>query len=287
MKLFENYSEDYVSVSVEVFPPKDDVDGSKLVKLTNNLQVLKQHNPTFVSLTYGANGSSRDSSLSLISHIKENLNIDVMPHFTCVNTSRETVLNYIKDIENLGIKNILALRGDIPQGVTQSNFDFKYASELLRFIREVSKDDFSIGVAGYPETHIEASSPEEDLAHLKEKVDCGADAIFTQLFFDNDKFYRFVEKVRKFTDIPIVAGIMPVISKKQIDRMIAMSNVFIPQRLSELLNLYEESEVIKRIGVDFSTKQCNDLLNHGVKCLHFFTLNTARATDAILNNLGL
>lgn len=168
-------------ISFEIFPPKNDIDGTKLDKLIYHLDVLKKYNPAFISLTYGAGGTNQDFSLDIIKRIQNELKLTVMPHFTCVGASKEGVKNYLNEIQSLGLTNILALRGDIPEGMTQTNFDFKYANELVEFIK--SHTQLSIGVAGYPEGHIDCPNLSLDLDNLKRKVDAGADAIYTQMFF--------------------------------------------------------------------------------------------------------
>lgn len=274
-------------ISFEIFPPKNDEDGTKLNKLLEHLKVLKNYNPAFISLTYGAGGTTQSSSLEIIKRIQKELDLNVMPHFTCVNSSREQVNKYLKEIEYLGLKNILALRGDIPEGVKQENFDFHYANELVEFIN--SQTELSIGVAGYPEGHIECKDLFLDIKNLKRKVDAGADAIFTQLFFDNDKFFSFVQLVRDAgIEIPIIPGILPIRSYQQLEKMLSMARVNVPKSLMSRLEKYKDNpDDIKKIGVEFASSQCQQLIDAEVKGLHFYTLNTSSSVSQIIDNLAI
>ena len=272
MKLKEIYKE--FAISFEVFPPKDDN-----AKLFEELKTLKSYNPAFISLTYSAGGSN-NKSFELIKDIK-NLGFDIMPHFTCISSSKSDVEDNLKGIEEINIDKILALRGDIPDDITLIKQDFHYANELVNFIRE--KTDLSIAVAGYPEGHIESPDIKTDIENLKRKVDAGADVIFTQLFFDNGKFYDFQEHVQNAgITIPIIAGIMPVISKKQINKMTSLAKISIPAKLQTALDDYDD---LKSFGIDFATKQCDDLIKNEVCGLHFYTLNKSYSTAKILDNI--
>ena len=273
-------------LSFEVFPPKDDVDGTKLEKLIGHLKVLKKYNPAFISLTYGAGGTTQSSSLNIIKKIKSEVGVDVTPHFTCVNSSRDNVKLYLDAIEALGIENILALRGDIPQGVTQDNFDFKYANELVEFIK--SKSKLSIAVAGYPEGHIECGDFRLDLENLKRKVEQGADVILTQLFFDNEKYFSFVQSARNIgINIPIVPGILPIISFPQLEKMLSMAKVAVPKAFMSKLEKYKDDHsAIKEIGIEFASQQCQHLISSGVPGIHFYTLNKSYSVGKVLDNLG-
>ena len=284
MELKEIYQKDlcvgsglsYPRFSFEVFPPKDG-DSSKLFE---ELRVLKKYNPALVSLTYGANGGNRQFSYELLQMILD-LELNVMPHFTCVGATKEIIELYIMQIENLGIENILALRGDLSEDISIN--DFKYASDLVDFIHQ--KSTLSIGVAGYPECHIECENLDKDIDNLKRKIDLGASAIFTQLFFDNDKFYSYCEKVCKAgIEVPIIPGIMPIRSLKQIEKMISMTHVEIPKTLRERLEKYPND--VKKVGVDFAIDQCQQLIDSEVCGLHFFTLNHSDQVSEILDGLS-
>lgn len=272
-------------ISLEVFPPKNDENGEKLEKLLNHLSILKKYNPAFVSLTYGAGGTNQNASLNIIKRIQTELGMPVMPHFTCVCTSKNNAEKYLNDVNELGIKKILALRGDIPQGVEQKNFDFKYANELVEFIK--SKTNFSVGVAAYPEGHIECDNFDLDLKNLKIKVDAGAEAIFTQMFFDNDKYFAFTEKAKKIgINIPIIPGILPIKSFQQLEKMLTMAKVTVPSKLMSKLEKYKDNnDDVKKIGIDYASTQCEELIEYGVDGLHFYTLNGSSSVSGILSNL--
>ena len=278
MKLKDLYSSNKTIISFEVFPPKEDE-----TNLLQEIKKLTKYNPAFCSLTYGA-GGSENKSISLIQKI-QNEGINVVPHFTCINSNKNTITRQIKELQNLNIENILALRGDIPENTNLDTIEIKHANELVRLIKE--KTNLSIGVAGYPEGHIESKSIKSDIEYLKQKVDDGSDAIFTQLFFDNNTFFNFVKKCRNTgINIPIIAGIMPILSKKQVDRMVSLANVSVPEIVNEKLETLNSKDLIE-FGIDYSTEQCKNLIDNKVEGLHFFSLNKAYSTSKILDNLNL
>lgn len=289
MKLKEIYSinNNKPVISFEIFPPKNDEDGTKLEKLVNHLAVLKKYNPAFVSLTYGAGGTTQNTSLDIIKRIQNDLGLIVMPHFTCVCTQKSQIRTYLDDITSSGIENILALRGDIPEGFEEEKFDFHYASELVEFIK--AETNLSIGVAGYPECHISCDDIALDLNYLKHKVEAGADAIYTQMFFDNDKFFKFVESARKLgVDVPIIPGILPISSFKQLNKMLSMARVSVPVKLMERLEKFKDnSDDVKKVGIEFASCQCQQLIAEEVSGLHFYTLNTSTSVSQILDNLSI
>lgn len=272
-------------ISFETFPPKNDEDGTKLDKLINHLGLLKKYEPAFVSLTYGAGGTNQNASLNIIKRIQNEVGLNVMPHFTCVNSSRKHVLEYLKEIQNMGLEHILALRGDIPEGVEQKNFDFQYANELVEFIK--SKTNLSIGVAGYPECHIDCEDLSIDINYLKQKIDAGAEAIYTQMFFDNNKFFDFLEKTQnRGINVPVIPGILSIMSYPQLERMLSMAQVSVPQKLMSQLEKYKDnSDDIKKVGIEFASQQCQELIESKIQGLHFFTLNTSSCISKVLDNL--
>ena len=285
MELSEIYQESVLGsvtdfspkISFEIFPPK----GNDISSLYEELRVLKRFEPVLISLTYGANGAANRFSIDDMKSIRD-LEFNLMPHFTCVSSLKDEVEQHIVSVENLGIENILALRGDIPDYIKRDELDFKYANELVEFIRE--KTTLSIGVAGYPETHPESPNPQEDIKNLKRKIDAGASAIFTQLFFDNDKYYKYVEAVRKAgIESPVIPGIMPIRSLSQVEKMISMTKVVIPAKLREKLEKYPSDA--KKIGVEFCINQCQDLIEFGVPGLHYFILNHSDQISQILENI--
>lgn len=281
MKLNEIYGkEDGLKISFEVFPPK----GGELEypNLLKELNCLEKYNPALVSLTWGASGNN-NNSFELIKILNEKYNL--MPHLTCFCNNFTNIEELINNIKDCNIDNILALRGDKPQAADVFHSDFHYANELVRFIK--TKSSLSVAVAGYPEGHIEALNLASDIDNLKKKVDEGAEAIYTQLFFDNEKFFRYMELVRKAgINIPVIPGIMPVISMKQILRMVSMAKITIPTALMQKFEQYENSPLeMRKFGVDFASLQCSELIAAGVKGLHFFTLNKAASTSQILDNI--
>lgn len=266
-------------ISFEFFPPKNDIDGSKTENLLKEISFLKKYSPAFVSLTHGASGYNSDLALSLIKNIKEVIGFNVMPHFTCICAKKTDVDSRLKMLETLGIENILALRGDIPTDRTLCANDFKFANELVSYIK--SQSNFSIAVAGYPQGHCECVDLKTDIDNLKRKVDAGADAIITQLFFDNDRYWRYVERVRNVgINIPIIPGIMPVVNSRQIEKILSVMKVDIPSILRN------NEDNIFELGVEFATKQCQELINSGVSGIHFYTLNKSDAVSKILDNIG-
>lgn len=278
MNLKEIYSNhNKVAISFEVFPEEN------TENLYNTLQILSSYSPKLVSLTYGAGGKSKDFSIDIIKYLKKELKINVMPHFTCICNSKEMVERNIKSIEELGIENILALRGDVPEDKDLCYFDFKYANELVEFIR--TKTTLSVAVAGYPEGHVESPSFVEDIQNLKRKVQTGADVVYTQLFFNNDKFFNFVDCARNAgISVPVIPGIMPIISQKQVEKMTKLAKIEVPNVVVDALEKYS-SDDLKKFGVDYATNQCEQLVKFGVSGLHFYTLNKHYSTSQILDNI--
>ena len=281
MKLNEIYAkEGGLKISFEVFPPKDGDAGHPA--LLKELDILKKYNPVLVSLTWGAGGSN-NNSFELIKQISENFNL--MPHFTCVCSSKETVENHLECIEHLGIENILALRGDEPKDIAVCHTDFRYANELVEFIK--GRAALSVAVAGYPEGHIEAPDIKTDILNLKKKIDAGAEVIYTQLFFDNDKFFKYRELVaRAGINVPVIPGIMPVLSMKQVKKMTSMAKISIPAEMMKNLEKFENSpDDMKNFGIEFALSQCSNLISNGVDSMHFYTLNKSYSVSKILDSI--
>ena len=274
---YTNFGDFTPKISFEIFPPK----GNDISGLFEELRILKKYNPVLISLTYGANGGANRFSFEDMKSIRD-LEFNLMPHFTCVSSIKSEIEKHIISVENLGIENILALRGDIPDYINSQDLDFKHANELTEFIKE--KTTLSIGVAGYPEGHIESKDIYEDIKYLKEKVNAGASAIFTQMFFDNDKFYRFIEQIRKENiNVPVIPGIMPIRSAKQIYKMTSVAKITLPKMLQNKLEKYPHDFV--KIGTEFAINQCMDLIEYGIEGLHFFTLNHSDQVSEILNEI--
>lgn len=288
MFLRDIYSKNDTIISYEIFPPKDDETGEKLEKLYSELKILKKYKPSLVSVTYGAGGSNRSKSLDIVSYIKNELELNVMPHFTCVCSKKEDIEQYLKEINKLDIKNILALKGDEPQDITVCYRDFRYANELIEYIK--SETNLSIAVAGYPEGHIDAPDLDSDITNLKRKILDGGEIIFTQMCFDNDKFFNYFEKLQKQNiNVPIAFGVLPILSYKQFSKMMEIAKVSIPKKLLEGIEKYKEnSDDIKKLSIDFASEQCQNLIDSElISGLHFYTLNKSYSTSKILENLNL
>jgi methylenetetrahydrofolate reductase (NADPH) len=273
------------SFSFEFFPPKDS-DGFE--NLFATIGQLESCQPAYVSVTFGAGGSTRAQTIDLVGRIKNEIGLEAMAHLTCVGSSQEELRSILDTLQDKGIQNILALRGDPPQG--QDKFEkpengFAYANELVEFIRK--HYDFCIGVAGYPEGHVECPDKKIDLDNLKRKVDAGADFIVTQLFFDNRYYFDFVERARAIgIKIPIIPGIMPILNVKQTQRFTKMCGATIPDALmKQLESSQDEPETVRKIGIEHATLQCERLLQEEAPGIHFYTLNRSNATLKILESL--
>jgi len=272
--------------SFEFFPPKNQEGEDRLYQTIDELRTLS---PDFVSVTYGAGGSTREKTLEWVSRIRDEKKITAMAHFTCVGASRQDILKSLQEFSKKGIKNIMALRGDPPKGETAfvpAKDGFAYASELIEFISS-SGLDFSIGAAAYPEVHMEAKTSLDDLKNLKKKVDSGAQFLITQLFFDNEVYFRFVKECRDMgINIPVIPGIMPITSFTQISKFMEMTGTRIPESfIARLTALKDDPEALSQEGIDFATRQCRELLEKGAPGIHFYTLNRSPATKEILKNL--
>lgn len=264
------------STSFEFFPPKTPEGEEELFK---TISALERVNPTFVSVTYGAGGSTRDRTRDIVDRIHRETKLNVMAHLTCIAHSKAELFEILREYNSIGIENILALRGDVP---SNSFFpgEMKHADELVIFIKENFRNRFSIGVASYPEGHPESPNMEWELKYFKKKIEAGADFSITQMFFDNLYYLEFLEMCEKFKiDIPIIPGIMPITDFKQISRFAAMCGATIPQSLiSKLETVKEKPDEVAKIGVEFAIKQCEELIDVNVPGLHFFTLNKSNAT---------
>lgn len=273
--------------SLEFFPPKDDA-GVDALRATAH--ALKRMAPDFVSVTYGAGGSTRERTAQVSALLKDELGFTVMPHLTCVGHTRDELLGVADRFHGGGFRNVMALRGDPPKGettFTPYRDGLRYASDLVALLKS-RHPDVCLGVGGYPEKHPEAASAETDLAALKLKVDAGADFITTQLFFDNAVYYRFVDRCRAAgIAIPIVPGIMPVLSLKQIQRFTSMCGATLPPKLITRLEVAaENTDVVETIGIDWALTQIRDLLAHGAPGYHLYILNRAKAALTLTAGLA-
>ena len=273
------------SFSFEFFPPKTDEAFDTLVETIRELQKL---HPTFVSVTYGAGGSTRRRTVDVVAKAKRELGQESMAHLTCVGSTEDELRDVLDELKAQGIENVLPLRGDPPAGTDvfeKTPGGFGYANELVSFIKK--NYDFCLGVAGYPEGHQEADDFDTDLANLKLKVDAGADFVITQMFFDNHFYFDFVEQARAIgIDVPLIPGIMPILNVEQIKRFTRMCGASIPEELLERLEaIKEDADAVRQCGVEHAAKQCRELLEGGAPGIHFYTLNRSTSTRDIFENL--
>jgi methylenetetrahydrofolate reductase (NADPH) len=275
------------TISFEYFPPKTDAGFAQLYQTIAELHAIK---PSYVSVTYGAGGSTREKTVELVERIQREQKIRSMAHLTCVGHTADEIGSILDDLWNSGIRNVLALRGDPPAGHSQfvaTPGGFSNADGLVAFVR--TRHDFCIGVAGYPEGHPQCLNRTRDMEHLKRKVDNGGNFIVTQLFFDNADFYRFRDCARDAgITVPIVAGIMPITNVAQIKRFVSMCGAKIPHSLLlKLEGLEGDADAVHNAGVQYAVEQCQDLLKHQVDGLHFYTLNKSKATVQIVKALNV
>jgi len=290
-------NKDRPTFSFEFFPPKSERASESLLETIKDLESL---DPSYVSITYGAGGTTRERTHDLVEKILETTRLTPIPHLTCVQHSEEEISNILKRYSDKGISNILALRGDTPKGDTQydrSNDSFYFARDLVEFIStfntstlgEESKS-FGIGVAGFPEGHPETPNRIKEMDHLKAKVDSGADYICTQLFFDNHDFFDFRDRCELAgINVPIIAGIMPVTSISGMQRMadLAAGSRFPAKLLKSIDRCNSDSDAVEHVGIQYATEQCSDLLNNGVDGIHFYTLNKSKSTRGVFEALGI
>jgi methylenetetrahydrofolate reductase (NADPH) len=273
--------------SFEFFPPRTPEGEQNLYRA---LAALKPLAPDFVSVTYGAGGTTRDKTIEIVSHIRDDLGLEAMAHFTCVGATVDQLRATLDEMTSLGFENVLALRGDPPAGQeewTKTEGGLEFSRELVALIAR--NYDFTIGAACFPETHIHATSPDDDLRHLKEKVEAGTQFLITQLFFDNALYFDFVARARAIgVDVPIIPGIMPITNIAQIEKITGMCGATIPAKLHRELELRrDQPDAVGDFGVAFATLQCAELLAGGAPGIHFYTLNRSPATRAILSALKL
>jgi len=273
--------------SFEFFPPKTPAGEENLYEAIAKLGPL---DPAYVSVTYGAGGSTRDKTIEIVSRIRDEFGLEAMAHFTCVSATTGELRATLDQMAELGFDNVLALRGDPPAGEdvwTKTEGGLEYSRELVELIR--GDYDFSVAAAAFPETHIHATSAEDDLRHLKAKVDAGVDFLVTQLFFDNAAYFDFVERARAIgIDVPIIPGILPITNIAQLDRITTLCGAIVPDALRTELDARDgEPEAVEDFGVAYATLQCSELLAGGAPGIHFYTLNRSPATRAILGALRL
>lgn len=276
-----------ISFSFEFFPPKMEPEWEKLFDTIADLMPLK---PAYVSVTYGAGGSTRDRTHNLVVRIKEETDLTVVSHLTCVGSSRNEIREILQKYDDKGVENILALRGDPPKGqqFQQAKDGFAYAADLVEFIKK-NFPNMGVGVAGFPEGHPDTPNRLQEIDHLKAKVDSGADYIVTQLFFENRDFYDYCERCELAgIRVPIIAGIMPITSRKGMVRMAELATgARLPARLLKAVARAEDDEYVERVGVHWATEQVRDLIDNNVKGIHFYTLNNSRSTLKMYESLGV
>jgi len=283
MKIKDRLTDGKVHISFEVFPPKTD---AKFESVQNAVDEIAKLAPSFISVTYGAGGGTSKNTVKIASHIQNDLEVDSIAHLTCVSSTKEEVRQRVQEMKENGIQNILALRGDIP---AESEFpipnQYKYAYELIEDIK--SQGDFCIGAACYPEGHVECEHKEDDIAHLKQKVDCGVDFLTTQMFFDNSVFYNFLYRIReKGITVPVLPGIMPVTNGKQIARSCQLSGAVLPSRFRAIVDRFGDNpKAMQQAGIAYATDQIIDLIANGIQNIHVYSMNKPEVAAAIMSNL--
>lgn len=280
-KLFETKKCVY---SFEIFPPKQNTSFEAVTKVIKELEVLA---PDFISVTYGAGGSVRDNrTVELCKLIKQTTNMEPVAHLTCMGASKQEIESLLSQLMQIGVKNILALRGD-KNPLTISNGEFLHASDLITFIKAKYGDTFDICGACYPTGHNESETQKEDIINLKRKVECGAQHLVTQLFFDNNEYYKFLELIDiADINVPVQAGIMPLTNKRQIERLISMSGATLPAKLAKLISRFgDNGEAMRDAGIAYATEQIIDLIANGARGIHLYTMNNAYVATKITQNI--
>ena len=283
MDLMEKFRSKQLVVSFEVFPPKND---AAYAPVEAAVDALASFSPDFISVTYGAGGGTSVNTPKIAAHIENDLHIPAMAHLTCASSDKQTVHNVLQDLKTRGVRNVLALRGDLPENFVPDDDHYRYASELVKAVREFG--GFTVGAACYPEGHVEAASPEQDLENLKRKVDCGVDFLVTQMFFDNSVLYSFLYRaLKKGIDIPVCAGIMPVMNPKQIARSCKLSGTTLPARLKTVVDKFaDDPNAMQQAGIAYATEQIIELVANGVSGIHIYTMNRPEVAGAIMRNLS-
>ena len=287
MKIIDILNKRNMSLSFEVFPPKKESGFESVKKATEDIAACR---PAFMSVTYGAGGGTSKYTLDIAKNISEKYGVPTLAHLTCVSSSRETVKERIEDMKAAGIKNVMALRGDLTpelEATDPSNWDYRHAIELVRELKE-SDGDFCIGAACYPEVHPDSANQKVDILHLKEKVEAGADFLTTQMVFDNNLFFNFLYKLREAgVTCPVLPGIMPITNANQVARAIKLSGSFMPQRFKSLVDYFgSDPEAMKQAGIAYATDQIIDLYANGITNVHVYSMNKPDVAKAILDNLS-
>jgi len=288
MKIVDTIRDERLTLSFEVFPPKTDAAFEEVLGATEEIAALK---PSFISVTYGAGGKGGKYTLEIARRLQNADGVETLAHLTCVGAGREEVRAYLRAMKEAGIRNIMALRGDLPEGMTpeaMKDSPYPHASDLIREIR--SSGDFCVGAACYPEVHPESAVQAEDLRYLREKTEAGADFLTTQMFFDNNVLYNFLYKLREAgVTVPVVPGIMPITAGAQVKRALKLSGSFMPRRFTSLVDRFGATpEAMKRAGIIYACDQIIDLYANGIRHVHVYTMNkpdVARAIQAHLSGM--
>ena len=284
MKISEIVESKQYSVSFEVFPPKTEDNRESVEKAARAIADLK---PVFMSVTYGAGGGTSDYTVAIADDLQNNLGVPMMAHLTCITSSRDRIQDQLTKLKSKGIENILALRGDIPEGFELKEQSYHHAIELVRDIKSFDPD-FCIAGACYPDTHPDAPNQKEDIRHLKEKVDAGMDFLITQMFFDNPVFYSYMYQLREAgVNVPVHPGIMPIVNARQMKRTLKLSGTTLPERFRRILDTFGETpDAMRQAGIAYATDQIIDLFANGFRTAHVYSMNNPFVAKAILDNLS-
>lgn len=283
MKIKQILDTKKVTLSFEIFPPKKQDNLSSVIETAEKLSSLK---PDFMSITYGAGGSTQGNTTDLAVKINSS-GTNALAHLTCIGSSQDNIRKEIKNMKERGIENVLALRGDIPQGLTKEEAvipGLEHASDLVKILKQ---ENFCVGGACYPEGHPESANREDDIENTKFKVDAGVDFLTTQMFFDNNMLYSYMYRLQsKGIHVPVIAGIMPITNASQVNKMIRLSNAFVPQKLLSICDkFYNDEEAMKQAGIAYATDQIIDLISNGIKGIHIYTMNKPWVAKSILKNI--
>ena len=286
MKITDILARDTLSLSFEVFPPKTETVFESVRQATEEIAAMR---PAFMSVTYGAGGGTSRYTLEIARNLKERYGVPSLAHLTCVSSTKETVKARILDMKEAGIRNVMALRGDIPkelEGVDRTGWDYHHAVDLVRELRAAG--DFCIGGAAYPEIHPESTDRREDIRYLREKVEAGCDFLTTQMFFDNNLLYSFLYRIREAgITVPVLPGIMPITNGRQVTRAIRLSGSLIPQRFKSLVDKFgSDPAAMMQAGIAYATDQIIDLYANGIRCVHVYSMNNPEVARRILANLS-
>ena len=287
MKIIDLLNQNKPSLSFEVFPPKSETTFESVKSATEEIAKLR---PAFMSVTYGAGGGTSQYTLDIAKNIKSLYGVPTLAHLTCVSSTRDTVKQKIDEIKAAGIQNIMALRGDIPDALKDSDrttWDYKYAIDLIYELKSANQD-FCIGAACYPEIHPESATQKDDIKRLKEKVDAGVDFLTTQMFFDNNLLYNFLYKIREAgITVPVIPGVMPITNANQVERSIKLSGSFMPQRFKSLVDKFGYNpDAMKQAGIAYATDQIIDLYANGITNVHVYSMNKPDVAAKIQDNLS-